>query len=356
LNTILKLLLNDLRRDWKRPWAMLLLAMMPLCLSVLIAAIFGGNGGAGPMPTVNVAILDQDKDLLTGVLRSLPTQGDAARNLRLHFVDSREDGWRLIEKDQVSALVVLPTNMTVKLLQGRTNTIELYENPAQQVLPKVVRQGVSLLAVGLSAASETLREPLQDMRDLMRSNDLPAAPTVGAVASSSVEKLGKLRGYLFPPLIKFETVPAADFQPLSTNALPAASNSVSQAFSLHPGGIVANSPTFQVRPYPGGIADNSPTFQVRPYPGGMVDNSPTFQRWGVASEDTRVPKGRLKQARQSAIPPGLILPRTQVPNVETLGYCQVSLWDDDLGRPPGYCLNPNPGRVRPECPRSATPL
>ena len=64
------------------------------------------------MPTVHVAVLDQDKDMLTGMLRSLPTQGDAARHLRLHFVENREEGLRLVEKDKVSALVVLPKNMT----------------------------------------------------------------------------------------------------------------------------------------------------------------------------------------------------------------------------------------------------
>ena len=124
--------------------------------------------------------------------------------------------------------------MTVNLLKAQTNSIELYENPAQQVLPKVVRQGVSLLALGLSAAAETLHEPLQDMREMIRSNDFPASAAVGAVASSSVEKLGHLRSYVFPPLIKFKTVPAAEFQPLSTNAPPgmsASTNNVVQVSS-----------------------------------------------------------------------------------------------------------------------------
>jgi hypothetical protein len=221
LNSVLRLLRNDLKRDWKRPWSMLLLGAMPLVLSLLIASVFGGKGGSGPMPTVHVALLDQDRDLLTGMLRSLPSQGDAAQHLRLHFVESREEGLRLVEKDQVSALVVLPEQMTEKLLAGQTNAIELYENPAQQILPKVVRQGVSLLALGLSAAAETLGQPLRDMRELIRSNSFPASATVGEVASASVEKLGHLRTYVFPPLVKFETVPAAEFEPFSTNA-PAA--------------------------------------------------------------------------------------------------------------------------------------
>jgi hypothetical protein len=221
LKTVLRLLRNDLKRDWKRPWSMLLLGAMPLVLSLLIASVFGGKGGSGPMPTIHVAVLDQDKDMLTGMLRSLPTQGDAAQHLRLHFVESREEGLRLVEKDKVSALVVLPKNMTASLLKGQTNSIELYENPAEQVLPKVVRQGVSLLALGLSAAAETLGGPLRDMRELIRSKSFPASAAVAVVASTSVEKLGHLRSYVFPPLVKFETVPAAEFQPFPTNA-PAA--------------------------------------------------------------------------------------------------------------------------------------
>jgi hypothetical protein len=221
LKTVLRLLCNDLRRDWKRPWSMFLLAALPLVLSLLIASVFGGKGGSGPMPTVHVAILDQDRDMLTGMLRSLPNQGDAARQLRLHFVENRDEGLRLVERGKASALVVLPRDMTVNLLRGQTNSIELYENPAEQVLPKVVRQGVSLLALGLSAAAETLGEPLRDMRELIQSNRFPASAAVGEVASASVEKLGHLRAYVFPPLVQFETVPAADFRLSLTNA-PAA--------------------------------------------------------------------------------------------------------------------------------------
>jgi len=218
LKTVLQLLLNDLKRDWKRPWSIILLAALPLILSLLIASVFGGKGGSGPMPTVHVAILDQDKDLLTGMLRSLPTQGEATRNLRLHFVENRAEGLRLVEKDKVSALVVLPRNMTENLLKGQTNVIELYENPAQQVLPKVVRQGVSLLALGLSTLADTLGGPLWETRELVRSNEFPAAAAVGKLATASVERLGHLRDYVFPPLVEFETVPAAEFQPVSTNA------------------------------------------------------------------------------------------------------------------------------------------
>src|ERR1035441_366418 len=70
----------------------------------------------------------------------------------------------------------------------------------------------------------------------------------------------------------------------------------------------------------------------RPHPGGMAENSPTFQRWVREFRGAQVPKGRLMRRDLSAVPPGLIVPRTLVPNVETLGYYRLSLRDNDLAR------------------------
>ena len=225
MRTILRLVGNDLKRDWKHPWSMLLLASLPLVLSLLIASVFGGKGGSGPMPTLHLAVLDEDKDLLTRLLRSLPSQGEGANHLQLHFVENREQGLKLVEKSEVSAFVVLPKKLTENLLNGQTNSIDLYENPAEQVLPKVAREGISLLALGLSGASEVLGDPLREIRDMVRSNDFPATVSVSDVASSSVSKLRAVRTYLFPPIVKFETVPAADFSPAPTNT-PAAPSSL----------------------------------------------------------------------------------------------------------------------------------
>jgi hypothetical protein len=218
LNTVVRLVLNDLRRDWKRPWTIVLYAVLPLAMATLMAAVFGGGGGSLAMPTVHVAVLDQDKDMLTGALRSLSGQGDAAKKLRLHFVDSREEGVRLLEDRKASAFLVLPPHMTEYLLKGRTNVIELYENPAEQVLPKIVRQGTSLLATGLSGAAEILGEPLTELRELMRQGSFPTEAAVTGTASKSWEKLRNVRGYLFPPLVTFTNVEAADYRVTLTNS------------------------------------------------------------------------------------------------------------------------------------------
>ena len=217
MNLVASLVAKDFRRDWKRPWTILLFSALPLLMTALIAAVFGGGTRASTLPALRVAIWDQDKDMISGILRSLPSQGEAAQHLRLQFVDSLDEGVRLLEKRQASAFVVLPRDMTRNLLDGISGAIELYENPAEQVMPKVARQGVLLLAAGLSGAAEILHEPLTEIRELIQKRDFPAETAVAGVASQSVQRLGHIRTYVFPPLIQFRTVTAADYQIAPTN-------------------------------------------------------------------------------------------------------------------------------------------
>jgi hypothetical protein len=74
------------------------------------------------------------------------------------------------------------------------------------------------MALGLSSAAETLGEPLRGIRQMINSDDFPAEQAVSALSADSVRKLSGFRTYLFPPLVKFETVAAAEFQPFPTNA------------------------------------------------------------------------------------------------------------------------------------------
>jgi hypothetical protein len=219
LKTVISLVLKDLRRDWKRPWSLLLFASLPLLMTGLMASIFAGGGKGTTMPAIQVEVLDQDKDMFADALRSMSGQGDAAKQLRLHFVDKLEDGLLVLEKRKASALVVLPKNMTEDLLSGKTNTIDLYENPAEQVLPKVVRQGVLLLATGLSGAAEVFHEPLTTIREMFLATNFPSDLAVLGLAAQSLQKLRQVRTCLFPPLIQFKTVNAGDYQPETTNAV-----------------------------------------------------------------------------------------------------------------------------------------
>src|SRR5438552_15256947 len=65
-----------------------------------------------------------------------------------------------------------------------------------------------------------------------------------------------------------------------------------------------------------------------PHPGGMRDNSPMFQHWEEPGKWRSSPEGTAEGARAvSAVPSGLDDLGTDQPNVETLGYCRMSLRD-----------------------------
>lgn len=218
MKTILSLIAKDFRRDWKHPWSILLFAALPLIMTSLIAAIFGGGGGKAGMPVIHLAVMDQDDDFLTGILRGMPSQGDASQKLKVQFVKTREEGIRTLENRKASAFVIFPKNMTEDLLNGRTNSIELYENPAEQIIPKVVSQGVSLLACGLSAAADILGEPLRDIRKMAKAGEFPAETAIMATASGSYQQLKGVRRYLFPPIVQFTNINAADYV-IATNTV-----------------------------------------------------------------------------------------------------------------------------------------
>jgi hypothetical protein len=69
------------------------------------------------------------------------------------------------------------------------------------------------------------------------------------------------------------------------------------------------------------------------YPGGIIDNSPTFQRWVADEQYTLVPKGRLNRGETLSRPFGTNVSPRRLPNVETLGYYRLSLWDINFATP-----------------------
>ncbi len=218
MKNLVSLVLKDFRRDLKRPWSLVLFAMLPVVMTALIAAVFGGRAGSATVPAIRVAVLDEDRDLVAAALRLLLTRGRSGGEFEVRFVQDRDEGIRLLEQRKASALVVLPARMTENLVNGRASIIELYENPAEQYLPKIVHQEVSLLADGTSGVAEVLRDALKDIWGLLRSDRLPPDEAVVQAALECVRKARRLETYAFPPLVELKTVPADQYRLQSTSA------------------------------------------------------------------------------------------------------------------------------------------
>jgi len=185
--------------------------IIPVMTAVIMSLVFSPQGDIQRNVTIDIAILDRDDDLLSGMLRSISNQGNAAENLRLHFVDTEEAGIRLVEKRKASAFVVLPENLTVDLLDGTNTSISLYKNPAEAILPTIVEEGLNIVCIGVSQALNLLQPEIKSIRKMVHQDKMPEPVEVASVASNSVERLKTIEPYLFPPLIQFETINASDY-------------------------------------------------------------------------------------------------------------------------------------------------
>jgi hypothetical protein len=185
--------------------------IIPVLTAVLISLVFSPQGDIQKNVMIHIAILDRDDDLLSSVLRSISNQGQAAENLKLHFVDTEEQGIKLVEKRKVSAFVLLPENLTVDLLEGTATALTLYKNPAEAILPTIVEEGLNIVCIGVSQALNLLQPEIKTIRKMIEQERMPEPIEVASVASSSVQRLRTIEPYLLPPLIQFETVNASDY-------------------------------------------------------------------------------------------------------------------------------------------------
>ncbi len=204
---------KDLLRDAKHPWGLVVFMIIPVLTAVLMSLVFSPQTDIQKNVMIHIAVLDRDDDLLSGLLRSISNQGDIAQNLKLHFVDTEEQGIKLVEKRKVSAFVLLPENLTVDLLDSTATVITLYKNPAEAILPKIVEEGLNILCIAVSQGLNLIQPEMKIIRKMVKRERMPEPIEVADVASSSVRRLRTVEPYLFPPLIQFKTINAADYKP-----------------------------------------------------------------------------------------------------------------------------------------------
>lgn len=220
MKTILLLAAKDLFRDLKRPWGILILLSLPLVMATLMAWVFGRGGDDGASITLRVAVCDLDNDFFGGMLRSMGNQGGDDQRLQFILAETREEGLRMLENREASALLVLPEGMTANLLDGATAEIEIYPNPAESILPKAALQGADMFAAGVSEALRLMGPEIQAVRDWFESEEMPPSWTVAMMVYQGMQKMESLETYFFPPIVQFQTVPADEYIPMATGTAP----------------------------------------------------------------------------------------------------------------------------------------
>lgn len=221
MNTVWILVKKDLLRDLKRPWGLIVLLCIPVITGWFMSLAFGGGDDSASQIVIHVAVLDQDDNFFGGMMRSMGSQGNTQQNLQLHPVKTVEEGIRMLERRRASAFLVLPKNLTHDLIDGVTASIQVYKNPAEAMLPKVVEQGTGLLAVGISEFLALLGPQVKDVVSMLESDTTPSNWVLAMQFYQGLQKLDTVRDYVFPPLIWCETMAAKEYIPSASRIVSA---------------------------------------------------------------------------------------------------------------------------------------
>ncbi|MFC1629087.1 ABC transporter permease [Gemmatimonadota bacterium] len=193
---------KDIGRFLKDPVGLLLLICMPAMVGILVNLAFGGSDDT---PTARLMIADEDDSLLSGLLTGAFGQGEMAELINTESV-TRAEGEREVYKGRASALLVVPEGFGDSFLNGEPDTLSLLTNPAQTILPGIIRETLEIMTTG----GGLLREFLGPQIDLINSESGSVSDSFSdQMISSMAVDINLMEGastWLFPPAIKFENI------------------------------------------------------------------------------------------------------------------------------------------------------
>jgi ABC-type multidrug transport system permease subunit len=208
------LLAKDLRRARRNPLPLLINILIPLVITALIGLAFGGKSEGGGLGRIRFALVDEDKTILSDFLRGSANQREGGKYLEPVLLE-RDEALRQINDNQISAVLIIPTNFTRNYLTGRTNvSLDLIKNPAQSIHPAVMEEMLGALVTALNAISRNLQSEFPDWQKIVEGKG--DYKQVAALIERAGDKLKKAEKFINPPLVIYEKDPASDS--LKTNA------------------------------------------------------------------------------------------------------------------------------------------
>jgi ABC-type transport system involved in multi-copper enzyme maturation permease subunit len=186
--------LGRLRRD---PLGLATSLGIPLVLVTLITLVFGGGGA---VPQGRLLVADEDGTLLSQALTGVFSREPLAKMLVVETT-RREEGRRRMDRGDASALLIVPKGFEDAYLQNQPVQLQLVTNPAQEILPRIIGETLSIAVDGGFYLRRVAAVPLSGIALSIAAN---GSPTDAAVADGSValNRLGQsLAKFLNPPLI-----------------------------------------------------------------------------------------------------------------------------------------------------------
>lgn len=202
MRRIWNLVWKDTRRRARNPVGVLILVAIPLAISLIFGLVFSPRGGQ-TLPQLTLLVADRDKTFLSQLVKSAFTQGELASMVELKEVELAE-GERMMEKGRATALLDIPEGFGKDLLEGKSVSMRLVKNPAEEFLPQIAQKIAETIALLLDYGVRILAGPLEQITARRDQGEFPALDewnTVGRLFYTSFEKISK---YALPPVIELE--------------------------------------------------------------------------------------------------------------------------------------------------------
>jgi ABC-type multidrug transport system permease subunit len=196
MSFLLTAVTKDLRRFRRDPLALATWLGIPLVLVLLITLVFSG-GQATPQGRLLVA--DEDKTFLSQALTTAFSREPLSKMLVMETT-GLDEGRRRMDRGDASALLIIPKGLQDAFFQNQPAELQLITNPAQEILPKIVVETLSIVVDGGFYVQKVAAAPLRSLANGKAPDDATVAQ-----ASIAFSRLGRsLAKYINPPLIDLD--------------------------------------------------------------------------------------------------------------------------------------------------------
>ncbi len=208
---VLRTALRDVRRHLRDPVGFLFWLGIPLVVGGLLVMVSGGR--EGPRPQAHLLVADRDDSFLSGLLVGALSQEAAGGVIRAERVELAEGRERL-EDGEATALLLIPDGFGHAVLREEPDTLRLWVNPSQRILPGMVEESLRIVVDGVFYAHRIVGRELREMAE-GPPEGLGDAAEDAWVANLSIRfrHVGdRLEDLLNPLPLRFETVTAAEWE------------------------------------------------------------------------------------------------------------------------------------------------
>lgn len=192
---------KDIVRRLRDPLGLAIWMGLPLLIVGMLVLVFGQGGGT---PQGFLLLADEDDSIVSNVVAGAFSQEPLAEMVTVERVE-QSDGRERMDRGEASALLVVPAGFGQAVLRNEPAKLMLVVNPAQRILPGIIKESLSLLAEAAFYVQQMAAEPLQTLNEIIEESGPVSDETVARVAVLLNQTFNQVQGFLDNPLIELET-------------------------------------------------------------------------------------------------------------------------------------------------------